>query len=194
MVLLTSPSSWYGNDPGWYVPFDTAARAALGKHLTISAEFKLRAHGDPAALRMKCGGVVPNGRIPSSYGEEPFRIYRHDGIDVQGRIARVSVTVVFAPIRWYPGDSRPLDGREFPAVYADRMIDSPHRFADGALCLYHPHDPVQRRWTPEKGLTALLSLAADHLFFEDVYRESDPPRWIAPEAEHGFRRERRRVA
>jgi len=182
---------WYGNDPSWYELFDSDAFAAFGKHLTVTLTSKILSLGDPAAARLSCGRTVPSGQLAFRYAEEPLRIYRHDGIDVQGRIVRAPVTVVFKPTRWYPGDDRILDGREFPSVYVDHG-DGVHRFADGALCLYYPRDMAQRRWTSEKGLRALISLAADHLFFEDVYR--DTGEWIAPQAEHGFPAKRRRAA
>ncbi|MEV7631203.1 hypothetical protein AB0N64_02215 [Microbacterium sp. NPDC089318] len=102
------------------------------------------------------------------------------------------MTVVFRPTRWYMGELRLLDGRNFPLVYAGQMDTAPHRFTDGSLCLYYPRDPVQRRWTTQNGLRALLSLVADHLFFEDVYRDTGA--WIAPQAEHGFPADRRRAA
>lgn len=184
--------SWYGNDPSWYKPFDQEAFACLGKHLTVALTSRMLPYGDAAAARLSCGVTVPRGRLPLAYAEERMRVYHHDGVDVQGRIERIPVTVVFRPVRWYPGDHRILDGRDFPSVYADRMIDAPHRFTDGALCLYYPRDPVQRRWTSGKGLRALLSLAADHLFFEDVYRDTNE--WIAPQAEHGIQPARSRAA
>lgn len=183
--------AWYGNDPSWYGSFDSEAFAAFGKHLSVSLASRILSHGDPAAARLTCGRTVPSERLTCAYIEEPLRIYRHDGVDVQGRIVRAPVTIVFKPTRWYPGDDRVLDGRDFPSVYADHR-DGLHRFADGALCLYYPRDLAQRRWTSEKGLRALISLAADHLFFEDVYRDTDE--WIAPQAEHGFPAERRRAA
>lgn len=187
-----SRGPWYGDDPEWYSPFDAEAFGSLGRHLSVQRASRMLTYGDAAAVRMDCGHVVPLGRLPLVYVEEPARVYRHDGIDVQGRTERVAVTVVFRPTRWYPGELRLLDGRNFPSVYAGQMDEAPHRFADGSLCLYYPRDPVQRRWTTQRGLRTLLSLAADHLFFEDVYR--DTGEWIAPQAEHGFLAERGRAA
>jgi hypothetical protein len=43
-----------------------------------------------------------------------------------------------------------------PSVFADGPGDSPHRFKDGSLCMYHPDDPPERRWTPNEGLAALI--------------------------------------
>lgn len=37
-----------------------------------------------------------------------------------------------------------------PSVFVDGPDDSPHRYGDGSLCMYHPSDPPERRWTPNE--------------------------------------------
>ena len=185
-------TSWYGSDPHWYEPFDEQAFAAFGKHLSVELRSDWFAVGDPTTTRMACGKVVPAGALLPGFTRELKRVYWHDGVDVQGRIARVPVKIIFSPVRWFAGDDRIRDGRDFPAVYAGYFPGLEHRFADGALCLYYPRDPEQRRWTSEKRLRALLGLAADHLFFEDVFRDTGD--WIAPQAAHGFPTEPGRAA
>lgn len=72
------------------------------------------------------------------------------------------------------------------------MQDSPHRYEDGALCLYYPDDPAGQRWTADKNLAELIVLVQDHLFLEDTYAETGE--WLAPQAEHGFTEEAKPAA
>jgi hypothetical protein len=103
---------------------------------------------------------------------------RHPG-DPRGH----TVTVKFeaAPLSSTFG----LHPSEFPRVYADPGAVSPHRHEDEALCLWMPLDPVDKRWTPDKGLHDLLGLAVRHLFAEHWWREHDQ-RWLLEEAPHGL--------
>lgn len=78
----------------------------------------------------------------------------------------------------------------FPRVYADRGAESPHRHEDDALCLWMPYDPIECRWTPDKGLHDLLGLAVRHLFAEHWWREHDHE-WLLDEAPHGVQSNRR---
>lgn len=123
--------------------------------------------------------MIPAGTIL----HRDWKEYHHEGLRVIGRRDLVPVTIVFEPWRVLPPVVF-LPGVDFPTVYAGDMAGSPHRYDDGSLCLYYPADPPQRRWTSKRGLSSLLSLVADHLFFEDVYRDTET--WIAPEAPHGF--------
>lgn len=78
----------------------------------------------------------------------------------------------------------PLNNPTSPRVDADGPTDSPHRYhADGAaLCLFHPPDPPQLKWTFKDGLLRLVGLAIAHLFREAWWRETDE--WLGPEAPH----------
>ena len=60
---------------------------------------------------------------------------------------------------------------------------------DDALCLYHPDDPPERRWTAADGLVSLFNIVVNHLFCELRWRNSGGPDggvWPLDEAPHGF--------
>lgn len=69
-----------------------------------------------------------------------------------------------------------------PQVFADGPDDSPHRYADGSLCMWFPDDPPARRWTPDDGLAALVDCIRVHLFQEADARHGRP--WPGDEAPH----------
>jgi hypothetical protein len=115
-----------------------------------------------------------------------WRIYRHDGLDIPGRTEPIAVTVRFEAKPRY--DTFGLNACDYPRVFADPGLQSPHRMPDDSLCLYYPGDPVERRWTADEGLLRLFELVGDHLFFETYWRQTGGPRggiWLAPEAPHG---------
>ncbi|MDX6198990.1 MAG: hypothetical protein QOJ79_2141 [Actinomycetota bacterium] len=71
-------------------------------------------------------------------------------------------------------------------VYADGTTLSPHRHAGRnrtELCIWHPFDPPDRRWTADEGVAVLLGMAAVHLFKEAWWR--DTGEWLGEEAPHG---------
>lgn len=114
-------------------------------------------------------------------------IYRHRGLDVPGREQTVPVTILFEARPLY--DTYGLAAQDYPRVFADAGLESPHRMPDDSLCLFYPGDPPDRRWTAEDGLLALLNLTGDHLFFETYWRHTGGRRggmWLAPEAPHGL--------
>jgi hypothetical protein len=74
-------------------------------------------------------------------------------------------------------------GAEAPQVYVDGPSESPHRFSDGALCMWHPYDPPHRRWTRGNGARALLGHIVAHLIREHWWRETGD--WPGDEAPHG---------
>ena len=109
--------------------------------------------------------------------------YRHAGLEVPGRFAAIPVTVEFyaAP----PYDCYGLSAQDYPRVFADPGVSSPHRMPDDSLCLFFPRDG-ERRWRSEDGLLSLLNITRDHLFFELHWRESRGRSWLGPEAPHGL--------
>ncbi|MFD5865560.1 hypothetical protein ACFWGP_11440 [Agromyces sp. NPDC127015] len=111
--------------------------------------------------------------------------YHHTGIHVPARAARVPVRIEFYRDPLY--DTFGLDPSDYPRVFADPGARSKHRMpTDDALCLYDVRDPAEKRWTSEKGLQSLLVMVADHLFYEDIWRDSG--KWPVPDAPHGFQR------
>ena len=70
-----------------------------------------------------------------------------------------------------------------PRVLVDGPDRSPHRYADGSLCMWHPDDPPARRWTPDDGLASLIDCIRVHLFQEAEVRHDRP--WPGDEAPHG---------
>lgn len=76
-----------------------------------------------------------------------------------------------------------------PSVFVDGPDDSPHRYEDGSLCMYHPADPPRRRWIATDGLAALIDCIRTHLFQEAEARRGRG--WPGDEAPHGRVRGRR---
>jgi hypothetical protein len=78
-------------------------------------------------------------------------------------------------------------------VFAEHGQPSKHRMpGDGALCLYYPDDPPDRRWIADKGLLDLLYLVVDHLLAEQYWRATgglEGGVWMFDEAAHGFTQE-----
>lgn len=68
-------------------------------------------------------------------------------------------------------------------VTADGPTESPHRYGQHELCIWHPNAPPDKRWLPEEGLLALIDYARVHLFKEAYWRGTG--RWPGPEAPHG---------
>ncbi|VTU41416.1 hypothetical protein H4P1_00048 (plasmid) [Variovorax sp. PBS-H4] len=127
------------------------------------------------------------------YGDRLRRI-EHRGIleyrlelDVRGPNDLVEVSIIFhATPNYYCYDLHPQD---YPQVWAEPGKPSKHRMPDGSLCLYFPYDPVNRRWTADKGLLDLINITIDHLAYEDHWRATggdDGGRWLGDEAPHGL--------
>jgi hypothetical protein len=68
------------------------------------------------------------------------------------------------------------------AVFADGPTESKHRCSNGALCMWHPGDPANRRWIRQFGAPLLIELIRTHLFREAYWRETD--HWSGDEAPH----------
>ncbi|KAA6224419.1 hypothetical protein CP973_14360 [Streptomyces albofaciens JCM 4342] len=82
--------------------------------------------------------------------------------------------------------------QDFPRVHAKPGAPSKHRYSsDDALCLWHPLDPDERRWTSSKGLLDLIEVVRTHLFLEHYWRLTggEPNgRWLVEDAPHGLPR------
>ncbi len=75
-----------------------------------------------------------------------------------------------------------LSAPTIPRVYVDGPSDSPHRFPDRSLCMWHPGDPPSHRWVFEDGLLALIGYIVAHLLREGWWRERGE--WPGLEAGH----------
>ena len=69
-----------------------------------------------------------------------------------------------------------------PSVTASPFPESPHRFGDGRLCMWHPNDPAELRWTWKDGGDALIAHICAHLIREYWWKETGE--WPGPEAPH----------
>src|SRR5690606_19712037 len=69
-----------------------------------------------------------------------------------------------------------------PHVFVDGPTDSPHRYDDDALCMWHPMDPPGLRWAPAAGAADLVARVAVHLIKEEWYRHTGE--WIGEEVGH----------
>lgn len=77
---------------------------------------------------------------------------------------------------------------DFPIILADGPTASPHRYPDFGrqlLCVWHPDDTRESRWTMQDGLPSLLALIRLHLFREAWWRDTGGAEWLGPEAGHG---------
>jgi len=74
-----------------------------------------------------------------------------------------------------------------PLILIDGPTTSPHRYPDFGrkrLCIWHPDDPRESRWTQEDGLVSLLALIKLHLFREAWWRDTGCGEWLGPQAGH----------
>ena len=69
-----------------------------------------------------------------------------------------------------------------PSVYADGPAESPHRYADGSLCMWYPWGPERARWTRRDGAAALLGYITAHLLREEWWRKTSE--WVGDEVPH----------
>lgn len=124
-------------------------------------------------------------------------IYRHAGLDVPGRRHRVPVEVEFHEDPDYC--TYDLPAADYPRVVADPGAASKHRMPDGALCLFFPKDPPEKRWQHTNGLVSLFEIVRRHLAFEEYWRDTGgfgdgrghgAGVWLGDEAPHGFPDER----
>jgi hypothetical protein len=59
---------------------------------------------------------------------------------------------------------------------------SPHRYNDGSLCIWYPHDPPERRWHRRAGGAALAGHICAHLIREAWWRQTGE--WVGEEVAH----------
>ena len=69
-----------------------------------------------------------------------------------------------------------------PEVTVDGPEDSPHRYANGQLCMWYPNANNTERWIFRDGLLHLLVMVEAHLFREEWWRETGE--WLGPERGH----------
>lgn len=73
-----------------------------------------------------------------------------------------------------------------PRIYVEGprgcSMDSPHRYADGALCMWFPRDGASRTWQPDKGPVVLVGHIIRHLAQEEWWRRTGD--WPGEEAPH----------
>ncbi len=163
---------WYGAQAAWWMPLERDARRRYRDRLRVTIAYRVLA-----------------------YELTDFAVV---GDDVPHRLR-----IEFHAAPSY--DSYGLSAEEFPRVYASRLRPfdeappgtptvyrragrwkSPHRYVatDGALCMWYPKDPRERRWLPADGLLALIEMAHNHLFAERYHWLHD--RWPLDEVPHGF--------
>jgi hypothetical protein len=111
------------------------------------------------------------GALHRSDARRPRRLVYELVVDVPVHDDRRRVRIEF-----------PAAGAVVPSVFVDGPDDSPHRYADGSLCMYHPGDPPERRWMPNDGLAALVDCIRTHLFQEAEARARRG--WPGDEASH----------
>lgn len=70
-----------------------------------------------------------------------------------------------------------------PKVWVDGPSESPHRYEDGALCMWHPEDLPAKRWVRRDGAAVLVAHIAAHLLREEWYRKTGD--WKGDEVTHG---------
>lgn len=92
-------------------------------------------------------------------------------VEVPHYVVQRDVTIAF---------SRP--NPRVPKIRASGPSESPHRFDDGALCVWDPRGPANERWQFGDGLLHLIGLVVQHLFKEEWWREYKE--WLGPEAPH----------
>ncbi|SDO57040.1 hypothetical protein SAMN04515671_1367 [Nakamurella panacisegetis] len=104
-------------------------------------------------------------------------------LDIRGPNDLTEVAINFYAAPAY--ETFGLSPQDYPRVWAETGMLSPHRMPDDSLCLYYPGDPPERRWTPDKGLLDLLYIVGDHLAFEALWRAGGG-HWLGDEAPHGL--------
>ena len=124
---------WYGESLEWCWMVEQGLRSAHGRHVRTCLYEACLFGGAPRVLA-----------------------YTHAGLEVPGRRDPVPVRIEFHERPSY--DTYDLAPRDYPRVFADPDLPSPHRMPDDSLCLYMPKDPEDRRWHSALGLDALFNL------------------------------------
>jgi len=106
---------------------------------------------------------------------KPSRKYR-GGFAVSFAVTPHGVPSRTVRVEFSPGNP------EVPRVFTDGPQESPHRYADGSLCMWYPRDPIELQWARRDGAAALIGCIALHLIREQWWRETGE--WPGPEAPH----------
>lgn len=130
------------------------------------------------------GQMRPLRKLAAETGIELQDLLAYEAL-ADGRFGRYRLIAAFPTEPPWCGDAVPI--RLGPRVLC---LDGPsgaaaseHRVGKHELCLYYPFDPPERRWRPENGLLALLTLARRHLYCEFLWRRDGY--WPIEEAPHG---------
>jgi hypothetical protein len=84
-----------------------------------------------------------------------------------------------------PYDTYGLAPQDYPRVFTNVRRHRKHAFpGDGALCLWFPHDPIERRWVHALGLEVLIEMTRRQLLLELEF--SITGRWPMEDAPHDF--------
>ena len=67
----------------------------------------------------------------------------------------------------------------YSTIQAHGLKNLRHVYGDGALCLWHPRDPVERQWRCDKGLVSLLDIVNLHLYKELRFQQTGI--WVGDE-------------
>jgi hypothetical protein len=112
---------------------------------------------------------------------KPSREYR-GGFAVSFAVTPHGVPSMAVRVEFGPGTP------EMPRVFTDGPQESPHRYADGSLCMWYPGDPIDLQWARRDGGAALVGCIALHLIREQWWRETGE--WPGPEAPHPVKQTR----
>lgn len=180
VVPARAGTTWPGLTIGWQYELERGLRKKWPGDVQVNA-----------ALRWVWSTEPPTRATILDRGDLPVlaRVvtYHHRGLPVLGRPDPVPVRVEFHQYPTY--DCYGLSWQDYPRVFADPGALSLHRMpTDGALCLYYPWDPPERRWRYENGLVQLYDVIADHLYKELWWRHTGGHKggeWPGEDAEHG---------
>lgn len=74
-----------------------------------------------------------------------------------------------------------VNSPDIPYIYVSGPA-SPHRYDDGSLCIWYPHDPPSRRWQWRDGGAVLAAHICAHLIREAWWRQTGE--WVGEEVPH----------
>lgn len=116
--------------------------------------------------------------------------YVVEQLHVPGDLETHDLTIEFW--RQPPYDTYGQAPMDYPRVFTTVARRRKHVFDDGALCLWYPWDPIERRWTHELGLLVLIEMVRRQLLLEMHWFLTGD--WPLDEAPHGLSAEQQRAA